>query len=279
MKKNLLITLGCSFTEGVGCYSQKLTKKEFEEMNNNLHDFHEREQPRFHEYGWPNRLGKKLGYDKVINLGLGGTSNSAHVKSFVERILPQDLSEWNVLVVWMMTDPSRFSFYSGIGNDPEQHITLKDFMPGNSEIHILPLEEEWTKEIDGFLVASRFEQKFYVQCMEQICENNNFKLLLTGWDNEINFLPAMHKSKYYLHPHMRGCWWETSIGDRTNLTAICGHPNEDGYEAIAELIFSWIRKFHTYIKVHSQKELEWEWLGEKTDIIIPEARWGLKGAI
>ena len=73
--------------------------------------------------------------------------------------------------------------------------------------------------------------------MEQICENNNFKLLLTGWDNEINFLPAMHKSKYYLHPHMRGCWWETSIGDRTNLTAICGHPNEDGYEIISRINF------------------------------------------
>ena len=93
---------------------------------------------------------------------LGGTSNSGHVKTFVERILPQDLSEWNVLIVWMLTDPSRFSFYSGIGDNPEQHITLKDFMPGNSEIHILPIEEEWTKEIDGFLIggASKSSKKF-----------------------------------------------------------------------------------------------------------------------
>ena len=67
MKPKLLITLGCSLTEGVGCYNLDLLPK-----NPNQDYFLdlklEKHSKRFLKYGWPNVLGNHLNYDLVINM-------------------------------------------------------------------------------------------------------------------------------------------------------------------------------------------------------------------
>jgi hypothetical protein len=82
-------------------------EKYLEIYNKNINNFREK--------GWPNKLGMMLGYDKVINLGLAGSSTSGQVKVFVEKYLDKDLSNYNVTVVWLLTEPSRFSFYREMG--------------------------------------------------------------------------------------------------------------------------------------------------------------------
>ena len=96
MKKNLLVTLGCSFTEGVGCYDMENnpTDKVFWEMDKEEAAIH---IPHFHKYGWPNLVGGQLGFDNVLNLGFGGSANSEHVKKFVERVIGK-YEEFNIFL-------------------------------------------------------------------------------------------------------------------------------------------------------------------------------------
>ena len=115
MKKKLLITLGCSFTEGVGAYD--LNKIPSVHRPNNIgNDFvverYKLYRPRFHMHSWSRYLQKSLNYDVLINLGLGGSSDSNAIKRFIEVFYENSLSEnYDVLVVWGLTFPERISFY------------------------------------------------------------------------------------------------------------------------------------------------------------------------
>ena len=96
MKPKLLITLGCSWTEGVGCYVPSVyynasTAVTFNDIEPLISKYHDKNKKNFHEFGWPNRLGKKLAFDKVINLGVGGSSNSTAVKIIYEFIEQNDI--------------------------------------------------------------------------------------------------------------------------------------------------------------------------------------------
>jgi len=253
MKKKLLITMGCSFTEGVGCYDVSnmdelkfygdLPKEQFIHQTNN-----------FHKLGWPNRLGKKLGYDKVINLGLGGSSISGQVKQFSEKYLDKDFSEYDVLLVWLLTDPSRISFYSN---------GMINCIVSNSNE---PIYNEYIKLID-ITLDTILEQIFYIKMMENICENKGYQLLITPLlkNKLIEQLYSLYVSDYYLtHPltsipgeiiSNKKYWCNIPEGD-------C-HFNEDGYEYMANRMNQIIRDdFPHLVSTKSNNELEWEWDGE-----------------
>ena len=82
-KKNLLITLGDSWTEGVGNYEptalldyqkNKISQQELYSISDKLRYFYKE--------AWPTFLSEKLDYD-LINLGQGGDANSATAKKFI----------------------------------------------------------------------------------------------------------------------------------------------------------------------------------------------------
>jgi hypothetical protein len=248
VKKKLLITMGCSFTEGVGCYDTSkmdelvfyalLPKEQYKYQVNN-----------FHELGWPNRLGKKLGYDKVINLGLGGSSISGQVKQFSEKYLDKDFSEYDVLLVWLLTDPSRISFYS--------NGEIKNIVSNSNQ----PLYNEYVKILHDINLDTILEQIFYIKVMEQICENKGYSLLLTSMFSD-NDIYSIYDSKYFLnsfHPRPiifgnEKYWCNIPLGDK--------HLNEDGYEAFADELNKNIRTYHSHLTMEYPKdEIEWIWDG------------------
>jgi hypothetical protein len=71
MKKKLLITLGCSYTEGVGCYESRFLENNNPKPGIFWPDAYEGSRARFHAEGWPAKLQKLLNYDHLINLGKG----------------------------------------------------------------------------------------------------------------------------------------------------------------------------------------------------------------
>lgn len=256
--KRLLITMGCSVTEGLGCYDyskipnisnwQELSPKDFKDQF-----------PRFHKLGWPNRVGKKLGFDKVINLGFGGSSNSAHVKQFSENYLEKDFSDYEVLVIWMLTEPSRFSFYH---NNKIAHLNSK----GDSDI-----EKAYLNFVKSDVDYLR-EEIFYIKMMEQICENKGYDLVLTYWDNIIHrHTRLLYESKYWITRDYEDTdlvkihsWKE--VTEKENLKSkICDHPNELGYEMIANDIVGAIKKYWPKFVGEEREEIEWEWDGKPTD--------------
>lgn len=252
MKKKLLITLGDSFTEGVGCYDYTKPESTYNILN-------EYQLNRFHELGWPNRIGKKLNYDKVINLGWGGSSNSAHVKLFVEKILPRNFSDYDVLVIWMLTSPERFSFYSNGQISQFLPSLILDGEEGSK------LEEAYIYEIKDLQEDSILETVFYIRCLEQMCQNNSFDLFITSWCDAtfINKIKTRYDSQYFMKSvNNEPIAFLPYNKYEIYKSKICGHPNEDGYEQFAINMFESIKKFNPHLIGKNEVEkFEWEWDG------------------
>lgn len=259
MKRKLLITLGCSFTEGVGCYDFSFNpeKKLYSELSPELCDL---QRNIFHREGWPNRVGKKLGYDKVINLGMGGSSNCAHLKLFTDKVLPliDDLKKnYDILVIWMMTANARFSFYSDYN--------LQSFSPGRNILDppsVRPLEKAYLEDMPEVRIGPAREQIFLIKISSYLFQNLGIKFLYSSWADEL-YLPFKYVDRrYWLIPAPKAIDLYRNSNDTCEL---CGHPNENGYEYISDNIVKAIKKYHPSLYSGPPvDEIEWEYLGDVT---------------
>lgn len=245
MKPKLLISLGCSWTEGVGCYDPPISYDPLHELSKDEIEYqvlnhYVNNRDRFHEMGWPNKVAKRLGFDKVINLGVGGSSNSAHLKILYEFVEDNDISEYDVLIIWLMTEPVRFSFYINgrIKNFQKHYI---DFYQTKST-----LMDEYIKEIGDINLDPVLEHKFYLKTLENFCTSHNIDLITTSWNPAYRFLFKLYDSKTYLHKSPRLMKPPKDIDDSGNLKnySFCRHPNENGYDWISNEIVNGIRNNH-----------------------------------
>jgi hypothetical protein len=247
MKEKILITMGCSLTEGLGCYDlERIDPTEIVESNkrgypllNNTEYSYQRNL--FHKNGWPIILAKKLGFDRLINLGLASSSQSGSVKQFVEKYLDTNFSEQEVFIIWMISMPERFSFYNG-------H-KIQTYLPTTEKGIRVDLEKSWIKEIKDVPYDSNYETIFYIRIMEQICQNKNYSLLITSWvHNLMTKLNKIYQSKNYIQPINFQPWDVTNMKKFTSdhySGMGCGHPNKDGYKLIAENLYEIILKNHS----------------------------------
>ena len=261
-KPKLLITMGCSYTEGVGCYDVNSIPKnipldrfnfttDYRDLWNELY---EKNLPRFHELGWPNKLGKKLNYNKVLNLGLGGSSHSGQLKVFIEKYSKEKFEDYEVLVLWFLTEPTRISFYKGG--------TVENLMVNHMEKE--GISGEYFKFIQDIDFDPLLEQIFYVRIMNQICENKNWNFLATHTHFKFNSsLELYDPSNYYLNMDGIDVFnFEQVGGYDKNTSLLCQHPNENGYENIAKKFYNQIKKYHpNYINTNIVSHLEWKWDG------------------
>lgn len=254
MKKKLLVTLGDSFTEGVGCYdlerNPSMIKYNAMEDEDRLYQIQ-----RFHELGWPNRVGRSLGFDKVANLGLGGTSNSFSVKMLMERVVGNDrYKDYEIYVIWMATEPARFSFFDGY--------KLRSFLPTTREGGTL--SEAYLRTLKEPDLGSFNEQVFYTKLAEQICENNGYKLIICHWSITLKHLYRLYDSKYFLNKPP-SLLLRAALNDEYDLSPICNHPNEFGYKKISKVMLDLIKTNRPEFVVGPSKDfIEWEWNGGRS---------------
>lgn len=256
MKKKLLITLGCSYTEGYGCYENTLLP------NGNLFNHpdyrieSENQYKVFHEHGWPNRLGKKLNYDKVINLGLGGSGTSGQSKQFYEKYLKKDLSDYDVLIVWLLSDPSRLSFYTNHKIDNIIITTNKNNL----------LERGYIELLNDLSNDTVLEQLYYIKTIEQVCKLNGYSLLLahSNVDFEI-LLKKIYSSNHYFSQDVEDFFGGDMVID-SYKSPVCNHPNELGYELLSQKMFDCIKTNHpNLINKNLVESFEWIWDGSPYD--------------
>jgi len=234
-KQNLLITLGCSWTEGVGIYESL-----------NVTDT-TKDKDLFHRLGWPNRVGETLGFDKVVNLGYGGASNSSQVKLFYEYIKKINLNNYNILVIFMMTDPVRFSFFIDK--------SIKSYTLSNKNQKMM---QSYLNEIKDNLWDLLLEQKFYIESLENLCLNKDIYLILTSWNETYMQFRKIHNNKNHLFKETN----EIKPPIKNNYS-FCGHPNANGYEWISKKIIEGIKENHpNWYGKKTNKNLKWEWLGD-----------------
>ena len=265
MKKKLLITMGCSWTEGYGCYHESTIPNKVKKNRNikgfNLGQIQSQNLDRFHEFGWPVRLAKKLGYDKLINLGLGGSSTSGQLKRYYESYYDENFEEYDVTIIWLLTHPTRFSFYT--------QYAVYDIMPAVQELNNLghiekdSLAQKYLEYTHDWQVDSTLEQLFHIKSMEQLCQNRNFKLIISHTDVKADaLLKYYYDSTIYLNP-IPGSILEI-LDVNTEQSYICNHPNEIGYEKLANFMYRQITRYHYDVinrDIITEPELEWSWNG------------------
>lgn len=268
MKKKLLITLGCSCTEGVGCYDLSINPDKLNYLKLPPKELRLTRQ-RFHRLGWPNRVGRKINADKVLNLGVGGSSNSAHLKLFQDKIVPQLpklQEEYEIFLIWMMTDSSRFSFYT-----KQELLLFNPVSVGLFEVH-LPMEQSYMDTMDEMKVGPAREDLFYLKISEVLFKSYNIKAVYTSWSMSFDTLYDYYLSKSYLFPTPHHLMADLNTGDERYISEVCEHPNEEGYEVWANKIVFGLKTHHPeFLKGGKPENFSHQWLGSTKYGI--EERW------
>lgn len=257
MKKKLLITMGCSFTEGIGCWDTSVLPRNFSPSHGKYQYYSYHQANRFHELGWPNKLGKRMGYDMVVNLGLAGSSSSGQVKQFFEKYLDKDFSDWDVTVVWLLTHPSRISFYK---NDKIKNLLAQNELDRDDSVfdgYIEFLSD--SKNFDKDLINEQF---FYRKIMKTICDLKSYSFLsfhIHSIDYKNIISNIIGKDTSHCHALLDNFIDKSKTDDY--ISTICGHPTELGYDLIATNMFNWIRHNHSYLISEPSNSIEWKWDG------------------
>ena len=100
--KKILLTFGCSFTEGYGCYVDGLS---FDDVSAHLDNFH--------KLGWPNKLSNFLKFDKCLNFGKAGSGISYQISTFMDFIddIEKEYENWDIHIILQIPAPCRHSMY------------------------------------------------------------------------------------------------------------------------------------------------------------------------
>ena len=260
MKPKLLITLGCSWTEGIGCYNPPIsynTNKSlnYSEKNDIIEKFYNNNLNNFHQNGWPKRIGIKLGFDKVVNLGYGGASHSYSVKRLYEYLDEERVDRYEILIIWLMTEPVRFSFY--INGRLRNFQLLPDIDN--------PMASAYLNEMESIELDPILEQKFYLKTLENLCELKNMDLITTSWNKSFLDLHGIYKSKSYLHKTPVILEPPFPVDNDGNLInySFCSHPNENGYEWIANEMVKGIKENHSkWYSVNENPNISYSFKGK-----------------
>jgi len=264
MKKKLLITLGCSYLRGEGCYDESIFHTSIK-INTpeyiRLFDEHREDiLNRWHENSLAVRLAKKLNYDKSINFAMGGSSSEGQLKTFIEKIDDYDLDDWDVTVFWYLSEPTRRSPYGDYSIQNLQ-VDYESELAKALEPHC-----KWNT-IKKFDDAGFLEQLFYLKCGKHIFESKGWNFiychsaLLNQRHHEMN--------EFRLDGILFYDWKKTNVWstlDKSNRSPVCGHPKESGYEILSNDIFQLIKEQKPHLINKNQViNFEWEWNGTPKD--------------
>ena len=250
--------MGCSVTQGIGCYDTSTFdyvpgKPSYEYKN--IFDINKKHLDRFLEYSWGSVLQKKLKYDHHFNMGVAGSSTSGQVKLFYENLtFLKSLTDYDVLIVWLLTTPTRFSFYTSGKN--------LDIIPGNDYTFNYNNSNQWAKKIadskidkayslliDDLTIDTLLEQKFYKDIIKETSENLGFKFLYnSSLSGAGNFFMNKFKKMFNETINLSTLSNESLIPcykKNPELYSVlkCHHPNEKGYEVIGKRFFDLINLY------------------------------------
>lgn len=223
---SLLITVGDSFTEGAGCYLPEL----LDENNKPLlphFDMWQRSLPRAKEFGWPAICSRKLGYD-LINLGTSGASNSACAK----RLIQEEHTKYKTIyttvkVVFMISDPFRFSFYIK-GN-------VNSYLLNNNNVKQIQDVVDWYAETSD-VTDQILETSFYLRTIEHFCNSCGYEFYWGSAFTDItDILPHYNTSCLHENEFPSFLHYLRRFKDIDTI-AHCGHYNELGHELVGKLI-------------------------------------------
>lgn len=256
IKRKLLFTLGCSFTEGDGAYpDEPFFEPEGIPLDGSrrieIHGTPLQQKYRntytddFHKNSWPAGLVKKLGYDKLINVGKCASSTSYQVKLLFDKYWKFPFKDYETLMIIYVTDSARYSFYSG--GAPQT------FMAGSPE-RPWSLSGRYARIIQNNDMDPMLEQIHHIKTLEGFCKSRDITLKVMNYHTREDYI----MKKYYLTDiYMDSKVWDPlpfshqqeSYDDWDNRfhSPICFHPNREGYRLMTECVYDKIKELHPHL--------------------------------
>lgn len=237
MNKKLLITIGDSWTEGVGSYPIHILKK-----YGNPPVFHFRPNPDMtdvnyqKEYwknnSWCNLLAKKIKYD-LVNLGRGGSANPTISKLFYEHVYQNTFNQYEkILVIFLLSSPIRISFYKN-----GDHIDMNLYDISHLHENFYPFCKFFLTDIQNDYRDMCLESTYNVRSVEALCQAKKFDFFYGTAFSDINDI--YHDRKNCINPENISCFANLLQKDEI---AKCNHPNEKGYFKIANVMYDELNK-------------------------------------
>jgi len=191
--KGLLVTIGDSWTIGTGS-SEGVA------------------------YG--NYVADALNYE-LVNLGIGGNSNSGAVKTLLKKEYENLKEKYDdVIVIFLLTDPIRFSFFS------------KNYIRNFSISHNSVFFNWYVKEVvQNLKIDPALETVFFLKMVEYFCKLYGYRFYYASAFNSIEDISILYQTDGLLLPS--GSFKHMLSKEEI---APCGHPNDDGYKKIANYI-------------------------------------------
>ncbi len=230
MSKNLLITLGDSWTYGYGAYSPDALKEYAEHLD--ISRLHKQSDLYMKQWAWPTQLGQLIDYD-LINLARGGSANGAHARWLINPATPIDTSGYqNVLVIWLLSEPSRLGLYTNSPYSVDHVLSLipTSLIDGNNDYG--PLIKQFTQLYVRLTTKedNQKETEFYIKTVEHYCRSKGYGFVFGNAFSQIS-----HENPCCLHVDHPF----TSMSQLLNystISRVCGHPTDQGYTRIAQEI-------------------------------------------
>lgn len=210
-----LITLGCSFSVGQGCYGDldisKIDKETYPTYSHS-DDFISGSIGR--------NLQNHYGFESYYNFAMMGASNESQLYMFFKNIEEVDIIDDDVIVLWQGTFPWReFCVIEGqIGGTPfnlrEQRMKFRyDFGNTSPEDDIMR------------------ESILYFNTMKEYCKARGWKFFIWFWEqNHTDYERLFFRLQDNIIPI------SFQLDNESDISFLDGHPNEMGYKKISEAL-------------------------------------------
>ena len=225
--RTLLISLGCSWTEGMGIYTEGQVKYWDGPLRKDNWPL-----GLIAEYSWPSQVARAKNW-QVQNLGLSGGSNSGAAKRLIMGNI--DTANYDcVKVIWLLSGSNRFSFY--------KYSEIKDFNLGSKSTHPEILRA-YVAEVSTDQ-GERLETEFYLKTVYHYCKSRGWEFnYWTCWEqywcsHVIEGVPREHNLAPKLNYRTAKTVVRLADELKGNMFAPCNHPNQKGYAEIADQIIS-----------------------------------------
>tara|TARA_R110001606_G_scaffold392400_1_gene561301 strand:+ start:34 stop:822 length:789 start_codon:yes stop_codon:yes gene_type:complete len=252
-----LITLGCSFSKGEGCYNMDLLKSYNIKHHENLYTVAgcggNREYFEYHKkFELENSIGKHIqdefGFEEYYNYAHGGSSNQTQVLKFFNNIPIGD----DVTVLWQITFNNRKVMifnnrFEDMSLDSEWvKLYYKDLMTIEDEFEDNPIEYN-----------ERLELGMYINIMNEYCKSRRWKLYTWFYP------PNQYKPMLNIFPKFNDFiipYNNFSIEELESYKDITGdiHPNQFGYRKIADGLIKTIRETYSEFPNPNETPIKWE---------------------
>lgn len=258
MDKNIIITMGCSHTEGVGCWEDvplnyTIDSKKFNELEHEAILYNNKRY--FQEYGWPALVTKKMGYDVLYNMGESGSSISGQTKKLIEKFHDKDFSEFeNKILIWLLNFEPRFSIYlkGTITNIMYNAVDELEKEFYYSHIKLLEYDSISNDKIPVGEADSRLEHIHNIRTVKEFCKNRNITFVplvikdYGGWASYLSPDIKFHNTNFNIIRH-----------HSSDLTSsVCGHLNKDGYKILSNKIFDILNKYTESVLFESKENIK-----------------------